>query len=225
MEGTRQAKVYGVRPARTFEQAAAKFVLDHQHKRSLKDDVCRLKGLMPAIGNVPLDKLHMGILRTWIEQRRRRGVAVGTINHGLQVVRRILNLAASEWMDERGLTWIQAPAKIKLLSNHDKRTPYPLSWGEQTRLFSELPTHLAEMALFAVNTGCRDAEICNLLWDWEVDVPELGTSIFIIPGSRVKNGDERLVVLNRVARSIIKSRRCQHVTNVFTFGTCLSNTC
>ncbi len=69
----------------------------------------------------------MGILQPWIEQRRRRGVAVGTINHGLQVVRRILNLAASEWMDERGLTWIQAPAKIKLLANHDKRTPYPLS--------------------------------------------------------------------------------------------------
>jgi hypothetical protein len=118
MERTREAKVYGVRPARTFEQAAAKFVLDHQHKRSLSGDVGRLKGLMPAIGNVPLDNLHMGILQTWIEQRRRRGVAVGTINHGLQVVRRILNLAASEWMDERGLTWIRAPAKIKLLPNH-----------------------------------------------------------------------------------------------------------
>ena len=25
-------------------------------------------------------------------------------------------------------------------------------------------------------------------------VPELGTSVFIIPGARVKNGDERLVV-------------------------------
>jgi hypothetical protein len=77
-------------------------VLGHQHKRSLSDDVGRLKGLMPAIGNVPQDKLHMGTLQTWIEQRRRLGVAVGTINHGLQVVRRILNLAASEWMDERG---------------------------------------------------------------------------------------------------------------------------
>jgi len=27
-------------------------------------------------------------------------------------------------------------------------------------------------------------------------VPELDTSVFIIPGDRVKNGDERLVVLN-----------------------------
>ena len=60
--------------------------------------------------------------------------------------------------------------------------------------FLELPSHLAEMALFAVNTGCRDSEICNLQWDWEVKVPELETSVFIVPGSFVKNGDERLVV-------------------------------
>ena len=74
------------------------------------------------------------------------------------------------------------------------------------------------MALFAVNTGCRDQEICNLLWDWEVKVPELGTSVFIVPGSRVKNGDERLVVLNSVAASVVAARRGQHRTHVFTFN-------
>ena len=63
------------------------------------------------------------------------------------------------------------------------------------------------MALFAVNTGCRDAEICSLQWEWEVAVPELGTSVFIIPGARVKNGDERLVVLNRIAKSVVEARR------------------
>jgi integrase len=73
------------------------------------------------------------------------------------------------------------------------------------------------MALFAVNTGCRDGEICGLLWDWEVELPELGTSVFIVPGNRVKNGDERLIVLNRVARSVVEVRRGQHPTNVFAF--------
>ena len=37
MEEARQAQIYGVRPARTFEQAAAKFVLENQHKRSLRE--------------------------------------------------------------------------------------------------------------------------------------------------------------------------------------------
>ena len=71
------------------------------------------------------------------------------------------------------------------------------------RLLSELPEHLTDMAIFAVNTGCRDAEICSLLWDWEVAVPELGTSLVIVLGRRVKNGEDRLVVLNGIARSVI----------------------
>ena len=47
IESTRQAQVYGVRPSRTFEKAAAKFVMENQHKRSLRADIGRLKGLMP----------------------------------------------------------------------------------------------------------------------------------------------------------------------------------
>ena len=160
----------------------------------------------------------MGVLQPWIAERRGSGVSAGTINHGLQVVRRILNLAAGEWMDEQGLTWLLAAPKIKLLACHDRRPPYPLSWEEQSRLFRELPEHLVEMALFAVNTGCRDAEICNLQWGWEVAVPELGTSVFVIPGCRVKNGEDRVVVLNRTARSVVDARRGKHGQYVFAFG-------
>jgi integrase len=217
MEETRQAALYGVRPKRTFYQAAARFVLENQHKRSLKDDVARLKGLMPWIGDLPIDRIHMGSLQPWIDRRRKEGRSPGTINHGLQIVRRILNLAAGEWMDEHGLTWLARPPKIKFLPNRGKREPYPLGWEEQASLFRELPDHLEQMALFAVNTGCRDAEICGLRWEWEVKVPSLGTSVFILPGSLVKNGDERLVVLNDVAKSVIQARRGQHREYVFTY--------
>jgi integrase len=58
---------------------------------------------------------------------------------------------------------------------------YPLSWEEQSILFSELPAHLQIMAMFKVNTGCREQEVCKLQWDWEIAVPELGTSVFLIP--------------------------------------------
>jgi integrase len=217
MEETRQAQVYGVRPSRTFEQAAAKFVLEHQHKRSLASDIVQLKVLMPRIGRLPLDRLHLGTLQPWLNERRAQGRAVGTINHGLKIVRRILNLAVSEWVDEHGLTWLLAAPRIKLLPDTSKRAPYPLSWSEQRRLFQELPDYLAAMALFAVNTGCRDGEVCNLRWEWEVAVPQLGTIVFIIPGSRVKNGDDRMVVLNRVALSIVEARRGIHPTYVFTY--------
>lgn len=200
MEQTRQAQAYGVRPPRTFDEAAAKFVLENQHKRSIDDDVMHPKMLMSWNGATPLDRIHIGTLQAWIAKRRAEGRSVGTINHGLKVVRRILNLASSEWVDDNGLTWIPAAPKIKLLPDVDKRQLYPLSWQEQASLLREVPYYLAQMALFAANTGCRDQEVCRLQWDWEVDVPELATSVFTTPGSRVKNRDDRLVVLNRVAR-------------------------
>lgn len=217
IEDARQAEIFGVRPERSFEQAAAKYVLENQHKRSLKDDISRLKHLMPWIGNTPINRLNLGTLQPWIDHRRTEGVAVGTINHGLKIVRRILNLASYEWVDEYGLSWILAAPRIKLLPDLNKRQPYPLSWDEQDRLLAELPEHLKKMALFTVNTGCRDSEVCNLRWDWEVQVPQLKTSVFIIPSEFVKNGDERLVVLNEIARKVVEEQRDVNSTFVFHF--------
>jgi integrase len=157
----------------------------------------------------------MGTLQSFIARRRADGVETKTINGALETVRRIVNLAASEWMDERGLTWLEHAPKIKLFPVTDARKPYPLSAEEQAMLFQELPDHLARMALFKVNTGCREQEVCGLKWDYEVRVPELNTSVFIIPGSQVKNGEERLVVLNRVARSVIDSIRGMHSEYAF----------
>jgi integrase len=217
MEETRKAQVYGVRPARTFEQAAAKFVMENQRKRSLSSDIVQLRLLMPWIGGLPIDRINGGSLQPWVIQRRREGRSAGTVNHGLKIVRRILNLAASDWFDEHGLTWLLSAPRIKLLPDRDKRQPYPLSSAEQRALFRELPDYLAQMALFAVNTGCRDQEVCSLRWQWEIVVPQLDTTLFIIPSAWVKNGDERLVVLNGVARSVIDARRGAHATHVFTY--------
>jgi len=46
-------------------------------------------------------------------------------------------------------------------------------------------------------------------------VPELPTAVFMVPGSFVKNADERLVVLNDIARSVVEARRGKHPTHVF----------
>jgi hypothetical protein len=46
-------------------------------------------------------------------------------------------------------------------------------------------------------------------------VPQLETSVFIIPGTLVNNGDERLLVLNRIAKSVVEARRWISLTHVF----------
>ena len=115
------------------------------------------------------------------------------------------------------MSWLLTAPKIKLLPDRNKRQPYPLTWDEQERLIGELPDHLAQMALFAVNTGCRVQEICQLRWAWEREVERLDTIVFSIPAAFVKNGDERLVVLNTVARAVIEQQRGCHPTHVFTY--------
>lgn len=216
MEQIRQATVYGVRPKRSFREAATKY-LNESQKARLRDDALHLRLLDPYIGDLPLESVHMGTLQSFIDDRRNQGVKNRTINYALQTVRHLLNMAATEWLDEYGLTWLKSAPKIKLLQQRDARAPYPMSWDEQTKLFNELPAHLARMALFKVNTGCREQEVCNLRWDWEVAVPELDTSVFIIPAHAVKNRTERLVVLNVVAKSVIEEVRGDHPEFVFTY--------
>lgn len=48
-------------------------------------------------------------------------------------------------------------------------------------------------------------------------MPELNTSVFIIPSDRVKNVQDRLVVLNRIARSVVEAQRGQHTEYMFAF--------
>jgi integrase len=218
MERARRASIYGERPKRLFREAGERYVRENQHKRSIYLDELHLRQLDRYIGNLDLRRVHIGTLQDFIDDRRTQGRKTKTINLALATVRRILNLAASEWLDEYGLSWLDRPPKITLLRVTDARKPYPLSWDEQTRLFKEPPDHLARMALYKVNTGCREQEVCSLQWDWEVEVPELDTSVFIIPDTLVKNGEERLVVLNRTAMSIVNDVRGKHRTYVFTYN-------
>ncbi len=216
LEELRNEKVYGIRPKRTFREAAAKYIIENQHKASIHNDASRLKPLMPYIGDLPLDAINMGSLQNFIEARKKEGRKTRTINHALKVVRRILNLTAYEWIDENNLTWLLTAPKIKMLIEMDLRESYPLSWEEQDRLFAHLPKHLQQMALFAVNTGCRDHVICILRWEWEFKSND--RSVFVIPKQHVKNRQDRLVVLNDIAQQVIESARGRHDIFVFTYN-------
>lgn len=217
LEEIRQASIYGIRPTRSFRQAAIKFLNENQHKASLHTDARLLKQLDPFIGDLPLTAIHQSSLQGYIEARKTAGVKNRTINYGLQVIRRILNLAAHEWLDENGLSWLVNPPKFRLLTEKNKRLPYPLSKDEEQRLLKHLPLHLKQMAIFSMNTGCRDQEICRLQWQWQVEVPELNTYVFIIPAHLVKNRQNRLVILNQQALQVIETQRGKHPVFVFTY--------
>ena len=226
LEQLRQQKVYGVRRTRTWEEAATRFLIESKDQPSIKLTAHHLKQLHPYLKDLPLTHIDDQALEPFVKDRLKgmvlpdgkqlKPVAPRTINISIERVIRILSLCARKWRDEERRPWLDSvPMLAKLDLKKKVREPYPMTWEEQSILFGELPAHLQTMALFKVNTGTREQEVCKLRWDWEISVPELGTSVFLIPAdfggrherSGVKNGDERLVVLNNVAKSIIDKQR------------------
>jgi integrase len=80
------------------------------------------------------------------------------------------------------------------------------------------PRHLVDPVLFAVNTGCREQEVCGLRWDWEIAVPELDTTVFVLPDSETKTRTERVIVLNSIARRIVDARRASADASGYVFS-------
>ena len=142
LEQLRQLHLFGTRPKRTFNEAAAKYLLDHQEKVSINLDIYLLERLMPFIGKLTLDRIHDGTLAAYVKDRKARKLANKTINLGLELVRRILNLAARSWRDEDGITWLETPPLISVLPLIGfQREPRPITWTEQRRILPLLPDH------------------------------------------------------------------------------------
>lgn len=203
----------------TFEEAGMRYLEEISAKPSADTIAMHLDQLFPLIGHHPLEQIHDGTLKAFVDQETARGKAPKSVNNVIGVVSAVLNRAARVWRTDEGTPWLrQAPPRLSRLSTKGRQAkPYPLSWDEQDKLFQRLPQHLADAALFAINTGCREQEVCQLRWDWEVEIPELETSVFILPESITKTSIERVVMLNMVAKQVIESRRGIHKEYVFTY--------
>ncbi len=188
--------------------------------------------LDPYIGSSRLEDVHDDTLKPFIKDRREAGIRTTSINRALAVVRRILNLCARSWRLESGKTWLETSPLITMQKppqgRSDSRKPYPLDWDEQESLIRCLPDRKARMALYGVNTGGRESEICGLRWEWEwrTSIKELKGRVFIIPGDAellpgysrsrsIKNREDKLIVLNDIAKSVVDSFRGEHPERVF----------
>lgn len=213
IEEARKAQVFGAVVEKTFREAAARYLMENQQKRAIRREADALKLVMPYVGVLPLTQVHMGTLQSFIRDRLAIGVSQGTVNRDLCPVRRVLNLSARLWRDENGQPWLRTAPPLIQMGEYEARKPHILTWEEQYKLFSELPRHLANMALFKVNSGTREREVVNLRWDWKIR----GQRAFLIPAGHVKNKRDRLVACNSVAWSVIDSVRGRHRERVFTY--------
>jgi len=201
----------------TFGHCAGRYIEQSRAKRSIGIIRWHVALLQPHIGHLEPQQVHDQTLEPFIKARLTAGASPTTINRSLEVVRTILNRAARSYRDQDGRPYLEGTPPLIAMLSESPRLPYPITWTEQDALFHRPPAHLARMALFGVNTGLRDSNVCGLEWQWEVRVPEVGRSVFVIPPEAFKTKRPHVVVLNDVAWSIIESQRAKHPVWVFPY--------
>lgn len=195
----------GAKPRRTWQEAAVKFLEETTHKRSQSKDLGILRWLDPVLGGKCLDEVDRQLIDR-IKAAKLKESTASTVNRYLALIRTILRKAHYEW------EWLDRIPKVTLYREPDGRTR-SLTFSEFERLHAELPAHLADMALFTVATGLRQANVAKLEW---VEV-SLERRHAWIPASKFKNGKPHAVPLNDVALSVLVAQMGKHPTYVFTF--------
>lgn len=205
---------------RLFADGAAKYLIEcHTRRvRSLETISYHVKILLPYIGSMSMADVCNESLESFVATRvDEDNVKNATVNRSMEVVRTVMNRAARVWRDD-GRPWIASSPLIEMLDeSQQRRPPYPITWAQQAVLVPALASHLQRPVLFALNTGARDDNVCGLRWEWEVKVPELKRSVFVIPASEFKGQRDHVLILNDAAWSIVQACRGMHEVYVFVY--------
>jgi len=183
----------------TFHDCAQRYLAQSQGLRSLEAVRIHLRMLEFYIGHLEPRHVHDATLAPFVSARIAVGVSATRINRTVELARTILRRAARSYRDEQGKPWLEALPPMITMLPESRKPPYLITGEEQDRLFPKLPGHLARRALFAVNTGLRDSNVCGLPWMWEVPVSAIGRSVFFIPADAVKSKRGHVVILNDAA--------------------------
>ena len=187
---------------KTFGDAAHQYLSEFDGKCQRRQEYA-LEPVLKYIADLPLIDVDDLALQQYKHDRIQQ-VMAGTVNKELTTVTAVLNKAAKVWR------WIPSAPKLQRVKG-PTRKPYPITWPEQASLFGQLKDRLRRICVFAVNTGVRRAEIFNLKWADERNVD--GIPLFIL--RETKNGQDRPVILNRLARRAVEAVRGQNRTSVF----------
>jgi hypothetical protein len=160
-ESWRIAKL-GERPRRTWDQAAYKWLMESQLKKSHREDVSKISWLQTYFRGKYLDELTRDVIAK-VGELKFKETSPATANRLLALIRAILRKAALDW------EWIDKPPVIKLYRESKRRVRY-LTPLQANTLLQELPEHLADMVKFSLAdmvkfslaTGLRRANVTKL---------------------------------------------------------------
>ncbi|MAL03357.1 MAG: integrase [Arenimonas sp.] len=195
----------GVKPDRSWQDAAVRWVKETSHKRSHDKDVANLRWLHPFLGHLMLSQVTRDVVEK-IGEKKAAQSSPSTANRTLALVRSILRRAKDDW------GWVDHIPKVRLYREPKKRICF-LSPDEARRLLNELPLHLRDMVQLALSTGLRQRNVSYLRWD-QVD---MSRRVAWIHPDEAKAGRAIGVPLNEDALDVLRRRLGRHPEYVFAY--------
>jgi integrase len=194
----------GERPKYTWDDAAYKWIMETEHKRSHKDDIAKIGWLQQFFRGKLLTSISRDQLIA-IAEIKRKEASASTANRYLALIRAILRRARDEW------EWIDKAPKVKMYKEVRRRVRW-ITPEEVQALLAELMPHQRDLTLFALATGLRQSNVHKLSWE-QVD---LVRKTLWIPAEQAKNDEDIHVSLSQFAVDLLQRQLGKHPTRVFT---------
>ena len=201
-----EAQRLGVKPKRSWQDAAVRWVKETSDKRSHDKDVAKLRWLDRYLGRLMLHQVTREVIDQ-IAERKAGESSRSNANRYLALIRSILRRAKDDW------EWMDRIPKVRLYREPKRRICF-LTREQARRLLAELPAHLKAMAQFSLATGLRQRNVSYLQWD-QVD---LSRGVAWIHPDQAKAGRAIGVPLNVDALAVLRARLGEHKVYVFTFN-------
>ena len=201
----RQNKL-GDKPEKMWVEAVIRWLQESSHKRSLETDKFHLRWLDSHLKNKRLKDIDRELIEKVAAIKLATGVSNARVNRMLALIRSILNRAVDQW------EWLGSAPKIKLRKEGDHRIQW-LTPVKARKLIAELPSHLADMAIFTLATGLRQSNVKNLKWS-DIDLEK--RHAWVHP-DEAKAGKAIAVPLNPDALRVLEKQMGIHPQFVFTF--------
>ncbi|WP_369796340.1 tyrosine-type recombinase/integrase [Snodgrassella sp. CFCC 13594] len=191
----------GDSPKILWDEAALRWIKEREDKKSINDDISKIRALKDFRG-VFLNDIDQTFI---MEVIGRLECSCATKNRYLALIRAILNRCIRVWK-------YLAQAPVIIMFHESKGRIRWLRPEEAKRLINALsPEYLADMAVFTLNTGLRQANVFGLKWE-QID---LGRRVAWYYPDEMKADNPLGVALNEAAMSIILKYHGMHSEYVF----------
>jgi integrase len=196
----------GIKPEHTWNEAVVRWLKETGHKATQDDDKSHLRWVDKFLGGVMLTAINRDRIDEISTARKAEGVSNATINRTMATVRAILRRARDEW------EWIDRVPKIPMLPEPKRRIRW-LTRTEADSLVQQLPSHLAAMVRFSLETGLRQRNVTHFEWS-QVNLSK--RQAWIHP-DQAKARKALSVPLSAVAIDVLRGQLGKDLSYVFTY--------